>query len=252
MTSAVHPGAGFDGTGDAPLPKLGSGLVFDPAASTVRCTLAGRLTQGHGAYYVRANARRYVPRVNDRVIGIVEERTGGDQYRVNLFGPQTATLPVLAFEGATKRNRPQLDPGAAVYCRVERLRGGTMEPAVTCKVGHDGAGGASRRDWMTEEGTYGPLKGGTQLRISLGLARELLKPHNVVLNTLGTLVPFEVAVGVNGVLWVHSGSMETTVLVCNAVKNSEVMTDAQVRGMVKELIKRMNLDVSHHVNKANQ
>jgi hypothetical protein len=42
-------------------------------------------------------------------------------------------------------------------------------------------GGASQKDWVTGECTYGELKGGTVLKISIGLARELLHPKNVVL-----------------------------------------------------------------------
>lgn len=43
--------------------------------------------------------------------------------------------------------------------------------------------------------------------------------------------------GVNGVVWVHSPRPEYTVLILNAVRNSEVMTVEQVRGMVKSLVK---------------
>jgi hypothetical protein len=42
-------------------------------------------------------------------------------------------------------------------------------------------GGASQKDWVTGECTYGELKGGTVLKISIGLAQELLHPKNVVL-----------------------------------------------------------------------
>ncbi|KAL7517885.1 hypothetical protein ACHAWX_002759, partial [Stephanocyclus meneghinianus] len=50
--------------------------------------------------------------VGDRVIGIIEDqKASADYYRVNIFGSHSALLHVLSFEGATKRNRPQLDPG---------------------------------------------------------------------------------------------------------------------------------------------
>lgn len=230
--------------------KFGAGLVHDAVSRTVRCSLAGALIYNESTrtYYVLSNRRRYLPSNNDRVVGIVEERYGGDSYRVNLFGPRPATLSMLDFEGATKRNRPHLDPGTAVYCRVSDASPHRDGPSVTCLVGPDGA--ARRRDWMTEEGTYGQLRGGTILRVSLGLARELLRPDATVLRALGRAMPFEVAVGVNGVVWVHSGSDATTVIACNAIRNSEIMTDAQVEAMVKELLKRVDLSsVANSTNK---
>lgn len=130
-----------------------------------------------------------------------------------------------------------------------------MDPEVSCKVGggsasagasgkaavgYDDDGGASRKDWLTNEGTYGPLYGGTSFRVSLGLARELLRPNNVVLAALDQSgVPFEIAVGVNGMVWVNSSEAEYMIMILNAIKNSEVMTKEQVRGMVKMMVKNV-------------
>ena len=124
-----------------------------------------------------------------------------------------------------------------------------MDPEVSCKVGGAGSGGgksairdddggASRKDWLTNEGTYGPLYGGTSFRVSLGLARELLRPSNAVLSALDQSgIPFEIAVGVNGMVWVNSPEAEYTIMILNAIRNSEVMGGEQVRGMVKVLVK---------------
>lgn len=97
---------------------------------------------------------------------------------------------------------------------------------------------------MTDEGTYGELKGGGScIQVSLGLARELLKPDCAVLDALGSVskIPFEICIGVNGMLWVHSHRAEYTILILNAIKNSEVLTETQVRGMVKALLKTVQL-----------
>ncbi len=55
--------------------------------------------------------------MGDAVVGTVVERHS-DAYNVDLGGPFTAVLPALAFEGATRRNRPSLAPGDLVYARV--------------------------------------------------------------------------------------------------------------------------------------
>ena len=147
-----------------------------------------------------------------------------------------ALLSNLEFEGSTKRNRPYLKPGAVVYARVTST---VLDPILSCKLGPKDVGIVSRKDWMTNEGLYGELKGGTLQKIPLGLARELLSPHSVVLAELSKL-PFEVCIGVNGYLWIHSEHPSYTILVSNAIVNSQVLTEEQTRGMVRSLIKTVN------------
>ena len=55
--------------------------------------------------------------MGDNVIGIVIERRA-DDFVVDIGGPFAAVLNTLAFEGATRRNRPKLVEGDLVYARV--------------------------------------------------------------------------------------------------------------------------------------
>lgn len=231
--------------------KLGDGLTFHPHNKCITATLAGRLhtrtSSNTLTYYVLHNSKRYKPALHDRVIVMVEERAGSDFYRVSLTHSTTGTalLGITDFDGATKRNRPMLSRGDLLYARVTSTSSQmqVMEPIVSCAAlsGEDNyGGGASKKDWMTEEGTYGQLKGGCTASISLGLARELLHPANVVLDALSReALKFEICIGVNGMIWVKSeeDSPEVTVLVMNAIQNSQVMTEVQTRGMVKALVK---------------
>eukprot|EP00984_Skeletonema_dohrnii_P015919 scaffold6990_cov87-Skeletonema_dohrnii-CCMP3373.AAC.1 len=138
-----------------------------------------------------------------------------------------------------------------------------MDPELSCKVGggsgnnfssskgksvyndeEEDDGGASGKDWMTNEGTYGPLNGGTSFRVSIGLARELLLPENAVLSALDKSgIPFEIAIGVNGMVWVNSPDPEITIMISNAIKNSEVMPEDKVRGMVKVMVKNVKKEL---------
>lgn len=96
---------------------LGTGLRV--LGGAVRSVLAGPTCyRPPHTYSVRAAGRQYWPRAGDQVVGVVEDR-GGDAYRVNVFGAAPAQLGRLAFDGATKRNRPELRRGDVVYCRVE-------------------------------------------------------------------------------------------------------------------------------------
>ena len=229
----------------AKMPKIGTGLRYDAVTGRVYATVAGRLERrprrSPPVYFVRENLRRYIPSVEDRVVGIVEDRVGsdgagGDVYRINIGASHPATLSSLSFEGATKRNRPSFKPGQLLYARISDLNSSLLDPVLSCQLGpHDA--GIPRRDWMTGEGCYGELKGGTAIRVSTGLARQLLKPDNVVLSELSNLkLAFEVAVGANGLVWVHSTLPDYTVAIVNAIQNSSVLTEAQTRAMVKSLV----------------
>jgi len=220
-------------------PKIGVGLSYDRHTNTVRATMAGRLfhRKSTNTFMILKNSKRYIPQVNDRIVAIVEERVG-EHYRVSIPGSSCGYgfLHSCAFEGATKRNKPSLGAGSLVYCRIASADV-NRDVEVTCMVGNGGDGGASRKDWMTDECTYGELKGGTCFQVNLALARELLHPSCLVLDALGKgRVPFEMCVGVNGLVWVNSSKPEYTILVINAIQNSEVMTGEQIYAMVKQLV----------------
>jgi exosome complex component RRP40 len=50
---------------------------------------------------------QYVPIPQESVVGVVTARLG-ESYRVDIGSAHPATLDALAFEGASKRNRPNL------------------------------------------------------------------------------------------------------------------------------------------------
>jgi len=50
---------------------------------------------------------QYIPGAQDPVVGVVIARSG-ENYRVDIGAAHPATLDALAFEGASKRNRPNL------------------------------------------------------------------------------------------------------------------------------------------------
>lgn len=247
----------------------------DAPSFSIIAIIAGRLvhhaSNSTDTYYISSNTQRYIPTLGDRVIGIVEDTTG-EYYRVNILGGHSALLHNLNFEGASKRNRPRLDPGSLVYCRVVRgvddgvkvvgssnssgrMVGGRVDPEVSCKVGGGGGGsssiitnamdddgGATRKDWTTSECTYGPLSSSTSssFRVSLGLARSLLLPTNETLSALSkSKVPFEICIGVNGLIWVDAPAPEIVIMVQNAIKNGEVVGRGMVGGMVKSMVKNL-------------
>jgi exosome complex component RRP40 len=66
----------------------------------------------------------------------------------------------------------------------------------------------------------------------------LSKPTSPVLEALGKSLSFEIAVGMNGRVWVNAATTATTILVSNAILNSEFLTAAQQHIMVQKLLQK--------------
>tara|TARA_B110000902_G_scaffold252146_1_gene313243 strand:+ start:94 stop:417 length:324 start_codon:yes stop_codon:yes gene_type:complete len=101
-------------------------------------------------------------------------------------------------------------------------------------VESDGRG----RGWATGESAFGELHGGTTVRCSVGFTRDLRRMDSAVLTALGGAIPFEIAVGYNGRVWVNAGAPVRTILVCNALTNADKLaTDVERVEMVRCLLK---------------
>ncbi|KAJ1887828.1 exosome non-catalytic core subunit rrp40 [Kickxella alabastrina] len=210
---------------DQTILRLGPGLI--QTNDDTRATTAGVLhsDKDNTQYWVVSNKRRYVPAESEPVLGVIVARHG-EGYRVDIGSAHDALLPLLAFEGATKRNKPNLALGTLVYARVA-VANSLMDPEIECFNSKTGKA----------EG-YGEMAEGLMFKCSLGLARRLMDSRAPVLGALGAGVPFEVAVGLNGRVWINTASPATTVLVANAIKNSEFLNAKQCRQMVKELLEK--------------
>lgn len=64
-----------------------------------------------------ANCDKYFPEVGDYVIGVVRFRTQ-DFYNLDINSSHEGVLGALDFNGATKRNKPNLQLGSCVFCQV--------------------------------------------------------------------------------------------------------------------------------------
>ncbi|PQP94074.1 putative exosome complex component rrp40 [Prunus yedoensis var. nudiflora] len=162
-------------------------------------------------YWVETSQKRYVPCAGDSVLGIVAD-SKADNFLVDIKGPTIAFLPVLAFEGGTRRNIPKFEVGTLLYVRVVKANPG-MNPELSCI---DASGKAAE---------YGPLKDGYMFECSTGLSRMLLSsPRCPVLEALGKNISFETAIGLNGRVWVNAGSPSTVIVVANAIMNAESLS----------------------------
>ncbi|CAO1945417.1 unnamed protein product [Urochloa humidicola] len=206
--------------------KLGMGLRQE--CDTIQATNAGilRLSKPN-MYWVESSQKRYVPCVDDTILGIVVD-TKPDNFVVDIKGPNLAFLPVLAFEGGTRRNIPKYEIGTLIYARVVKANS-IMNPELSCM---DATGKAAE---------FGDLKNGYMFDTSTGMSRMLLSsPTCPVLEALGKKLSFEIAVGLNGRVWVNAPAPNTVILVSNAIMRSESLSGIKQKAMVENLLERLS------------
>ena len=54
--------------------------------------------------------------------------------------------------------------------------------------------------------------------------------------TASTSLAGEIAVGCNGWIWMHAVSSSTTILLYNIIRNAPVLTEAQTRAMIRQMV----------------
>ncbi|XP_050403694.1 exosome complex component RRP40 [Patella vulgata] len=173
-------------------------------------------------YWIDSPQKRYVPVKGDAVLGIVTQKMG-DVFRVDVGASEAATLPYIAFEGATKRNRPDVKVGDIVFARFS-VANKDMEAELVCIDKHGRSNG------------MGVIRdGGFLHHCSINQVRKILNPENVLLKTLGKNMKFETAVGMNGRVWVKGRNINETIAIINALAVSEFMTNEQILSMCKKL-----------------
>ncbi|PPR00453.1 hypothetical protein CVT24_004514 [Panaeolus cyanescens] len=190
--------------------KLGPGLLQLSSGSSIIATRAGSLNHSanKSKWWIENNSRRYVPASQESVIGIVTQKVG-EGYRVDIGSAHYASLDGLAFEGATKRNKPNLKVGSLVYARVS-LAHKDMDPELECF------------DAQTRKAEgFGEIKGGFLVRCSLKMCRDLMDTSHFLLPLIGGKFPLEVAVGLNGRVWVNSKEMKHTIALARCIEAAD-------------------------------
>ncbi|KAG9390137.1 exosome complex component RRP40 [Carpediemonas membranifera] len=193
------PGDTFD-PNHAVRVRLGRGFAFDPERKVVVTRNTGivrLLTRKEqdmevGTVSLLNRTRRYVPRVNDVVVGVITDRFA-NLFRVDIGAQSTATMSNLASNKATKLSPLTLAIGDVVYCRVVAADG-DMDAEVTMK------------DPTTSgEGIFGQLKGGYLFYVSRDVTDVLLsrdeEAASLVSRLKECLPPHELALGYNGAVY---------------------------------------------------
>lgn len=170
---------------------LGPGLRQDEEKpNTTRVTQPGTLRfKEPNTYWIDGHQRRYVPKKGDLVLGIVVKKAG-ESLKVDIGSSEFASLSMLAFEGATKKQKPDVQVGDVIYAKLLNAHK-EMEPELVCV---DQYFKAKRLGILPDDGFL--------FNVNLNFAYSLLNVENPILRTLGKRMPYEIAIGVNGKIWV--------------------------------------------------
>ena len=217
--------------------RLGPGLRSIPQHGIIATTAGTLRSEKQGTtVWLTGAAPRYVPTVGDSVIAQVTGRFA-EGYRCDIGAAHPATLDMLAFPGANRKNRPQLHPGSLVYAKVT-VSGRDTETEISCIV-EDKSGGSATTPSAGGAGGYGVLSGqGTQAaHIASNLtkggvgvaetgtlvshvprttcARLLTSGGESILDRIASTVAkhggFEACIGINGRVWLKTESHDARV-----------------------------------------
>ncbi|KAK9820696.1 hypothetical protein WJX74_008252 [Apatococcus lobatus] len=205
--------------------RVGTG-IHQEGNHLITCRPGLLCTTQSGKVWVAGRQKRYIPQVGDCVLGVITDKHS-ENYGVDINAPFVASLPVLGFEGATRRSRPNLQVGDLVYARVTAADR-DVDPELVCTdASGKGAG-------------FGALAGGQAFRCTTSFAAKLMsQPQPAILSALGKALQFELAVGLNGHVWVHSPKPTTTIIVTNTLPKGEFLSDAQAELVVKRIVSSM-------------
>ncbi len=117
--------------------------------------------------------------------------------------------------------------GDVVYAKL-LVASRDMEPELVCV------------DSYGKKAGLGVLSGGGFIfSVPLHVVRKLISPECVLLKTLGQSIPYEIAVGMNGRVWIRGRTPKDTICLANAISAAEFMTNDEIRRMVGKLVDAM-------------
>ena len=138
----------------------------------------------------------YSPKEGDIVIGIISQKSY-EMYRVNILANKEASLNSIDFQGATRKTKPNLNVGDAVFAKVEK-ENKYSNANLTCKSSNNSKG------WSSGESTYGELKGGKLYDYNRYLCLKLLDNKDFIHRLKECVKGLKLKIGYNGRIWIKT------------------------------------------------
>ncbi|XP_058815028.1 exosome complex component RRP40 [Topomyia yanbarensis] len=200
---------------------LGPGLRQDNDDAVLVCKSGVLRKKAPNTFWVDCYQKRYVPNRGEIVIGIVSQKAG-DIFRVDISASEPASLSYMAFEGATKKNRPDVNVGDAICARL-LIANRDLEPELICVDSHG------------KKGKLGVLHEGFVFGCSINLVRKILNPKCTFLDLLAKEIAFEMAAGMNGRIWVKGKTVKETIAVGNAILAVEYKSNEELKELCDDI-----------------
>lgn len=199
---------------------LGPGLTI--TNDEIRATRAGILQKKPPCtFFIDTFQRRYVPVRGDHVIGVVIAKMG-DFFRVDIGTSEPACMSYLAFEGATKKNRPDVHVEDAIFGRLITANRDT-ESEIVCV------------DSQGKKGKLGVLSKGFLFNASINLVRKVLRTECPLMTALAKELHFEAVFGMNGKIWIRARTKKETIAVGNAILAAEHLSSKEIIKMCDKI-----------------
>ena len=200
---------------------LGPGLRQDENESVLISKSGILKKKPPNTFWVDCHQKRYIPNRGEVVIGVVIQKAG-DIFRVDIGASEPAALSYLAFENATKKNRPDVNVGDVV-CAKLLIAHRDLEPELVCVDSHG------------KKGKLGVLSEGFVFNCSINLVRKILNSKSPFLDRLAKEMAFEMAAGMNGRIWIKGKTVKETIAVGNAILAVEYKTDDEISELCNDI-----------------
>lgn len=174
-------------------------------------------------FWVDSFQKRYIPSKGETVIGIVTQKAG-DIFRVDIGAAESAAISYLAFESATKKNRPDINVGDLLFAKL-LVAYKDFESELVCV------------DSLGKKMKLGVLSGGFVFNCSINLARKLRSQTCPLLDAIkkNIQVPLEIVVGMNGRVWIDGKNERDVIAVGNAILAAEYKNNDEIIEMCDQV-----------------
>lgn len=155
--------------------------------------------------WVDSIQKRYIPCKGETVIGAVTQRAG-DIFRVDVGSSELSALPYLSFEGATKKNRPDVNVGDLVFAKF-LVANKDFESELICI------------DSTGKKQKLGVLRDGFVFNYGVSSARKLRSNSLSLMKIISKhiQVPSEIVIGMNGKVWIRTKQERDMIAIGNAI-----------------------------------
>jgi exosome complex component RRP4 len=188
--------------------KLGTGVFAE--GEKVFSKVLGIARMDENEIYVIPLSGVYVPKVGDRIVGVIEE-TEISGWSVDINSPYTAFLPISeAVDEFVDRDRTDLskyfDIGDIIYCRISKV---TKNKNVQVSM---------------DDFTARKLTNGTIVKVTPTKIPRIIGKGGSMVNLIKSKTGCEVMTGQNGVVWIRGENKEKAIeIILTIEKESHIL-----------------------------